>query len=102
MLFAEAGLSECARAAACSAEFDRPFYIAGALGIVAVWLYSSLYATVSVERTKRPIVSKRRWVAVIWLVPFAGSAAWFWSDTAARVARSAARDTHQTHASDNQ
>lgn len=96
MLLAEAGLSECARDAACSADFNRPFYIAGLIVLAILWLASCLSATVLVERTRLTPKSRRRWIAAIWLVPFVGSAALLLVEAAARVARRT-RDDGSVH-----
>lgn len=92
MLLAEAGLSECARDAACSADFNRPFYIAGLVVLAGVWLFTCVLATVLARRPRLTATSRRRWIAVIWLLPFVGSAVFFCVDAAKRVARMARSD----------
>lgn len=77
VLLAEAGLSECARDAACSADFNRPFYIAFALLVLfSVWFTLSMFATVDVVGHHLGLRGSLSWVGVVWLVPVVGAAVW--------------------------
>ncbi|MFC9981204.1 hypothetical protein [Gordonia sp. NPDC127522] len=77
MLLSEAGLSECARDAACSAEFNRPFYIAfAALVLFSVWLTLSMFATVDVASRHLGPQRSMMWLCIVWIVPILGAAIW--------------------------
>ncbi len=77
VLLAEAGLSECARDAACSADFNRPFYIAFAMLVVfSVWFTLSMFATVDVISRHIGFRRSVMWFAVVWIIPIVGAAAW--------------------------
>jgi uncharacterized membrane protein YhaH (DUF805 family) len=77
MLLAEAGLSECARDAACSAEFNRWFYSAFAcLVLLAVWITLSVFATVDIAQRRLGRRRTATWLVVVWLFPIVGAVAW--------------------------
>lgn len=77
MLLAEAGLSECARDAACSADFNRPFYIAFAsLVFFSVWVTLSMFATVDVASRRLGLQRSVTWLGIVWIVPVMGAAVW--------------------------
>jgi hypothetical protein len=77
VLRAEAGLSECAKDAACSADFNRPFYIAfAALVLFSVWVTLSGLATVDVMSDHLGFSRSLAWLGVVWVVPIAGAAVW--------------------------
>ncbi|MFT4396670.1 hypothetical protein ACLTEW_17220 [Gordonia lacunae] len=77
VLLAEAGLSECARDAACSADFNRPFYIAfAALVLFSVWVTLSGFATVDVISNRLGFLRSLAWIGVVWIVPIVGAAVW--------------------------
>ncbi|RPA19865.1 hypothetical protein [Gordonia sp. OPL2] len=86
MLLAEAGLSECARDAACNADFSRPFYIAfGLLVLFSVWIVVSMFASVDIVVRRIGLQRSAFWLAVVWIVPIGGVLAWL-------VRRSTLRD----------
>lgn len=77
VILAEAGLSECARDAACSADFNRPFYIAFALLVLfSVWVTLSMFATVDVVVHRLDRRRTLAWLGAVWIVPIVGAAAW--------------------------
>ncbi|KQR98517.1 hypothetical protein ASG12_08745 [Williamsia sp. Leaf354] len=77
-LFAEAGLSECARDAACSAEFNHSVYILLAKAAVAgLWFVTTFAATVSVGLSDMEPRRSGLWMLAVWFVPFMGQAFWW-------------------------
>ncbi|MED5803042.1 hypothetical protein VX037_18620 [Gordonia sp. Z-3] len=84
VLLAEAGLSECARDAACSADFSGPFPIGIALLILLpVWFTLSMFASVDV--ISRHIGFRRSVIGlgVVWIIPIVGVVVWHSSRRAA-------------------
>ncbi|MGW8815028.1 hypothetical protein [Gordonia terrae] len=77
VLLAEAGLSECARDAACSADFNRPFYFAFAMLVLfSVWSTLAMFATVDVISRHLGLRRSVTWLGVVWVVPIVGAATW--------------------------
>ncbi|GAB04401.1 hypothetical protein GOAMR_19_00880 [Gordonia amarae NBRC 15530] len=81
------GLSECARDAACSAEFNRSFYIAFALLVVlSVWITLSMFATVDVVSNHLGLQRSLVWLGVVRAGPIVGAVVWRLSRRYARRA----------------
>lgn len=77
VLLAEAGLSECGRDAACSADVNRLFYIAFAMLVLfSVWFTLSMFATVDVISRHIGFRRSVMWLGVVWIIPIVGAAAW--------------------------
>ncbi|MAU81426.1 MAG: hypothetical protein CME34_06060 [Gordonia sp.] len=77
VLLAEAGLSECGRDAACSADVNRLFYTAIAMLVLfSVWFTLSMFATVDVISRHIGFRRSMMWLGVVWIIPIVGAAAW--------------------------
>ncbi|MYR08072.1 hypothetical protein GTV32_17975 [Gordonia sp. SID5947] len=97
MLLAEAGLSECARDAACSADFNRPFYIAFALLVLfSVWITVSAFATVDIISHRLDLQRSAIWLTVVWILPIIGVVAWMLGKPTRRVVDSCDEDVHES------
>lgn len=96
-VLAEAGLSECARDTACSADFDRSVYELlvklALLGVIVTWFAISVAATVHIAYSPTVGARSAGWISAVWLLPFVGAVAW-WVESirAARRWRAAAAD----------
>ncbi|WP_156354125.1 hypothetical protein [Gordonia sp. HS-NH1] len=85
MLLAEAGLSECAPDAACSADLSRVVYFAFAsLVLFSVWITLSMFATVDVVGHRLGLQRSVAWLSIVWIVPIVGATVWrlstWWSE----------------------
>ncbi len=77
-VLAEAGFSECAKNAACSADLNREIWLYLAPGIIFVaWVAVSVAATVHIAYSQTVGEWRAGWISAVWLLPFVGSVAWW-------------------------
>ncbi len=77
-VLAEAGFSECARDAACAADFNRWAWTMIGIGVLGVsWVAISVAATVHIAYSQIVDESRFRWIAAVWLLPFVGPVVWW-------------------------
>lgn len=77
-VLSEAGFSECARDAACAADFNRWAWTMIGTGVLGVaWVAISVAATVHIVYSQTVGDRRAGWLFAVWVLPFIGPVAWW-------------------------